>query len=191
MPSQPLQDPEAIELRLRSAELRLEQLLGIQSPWTRGENAAERTRLAQEFFFHLIGAVEAIAHIINERRHLMNTEDVTIRKVCSRLSVGDNLLVALGGLCQQTRNQPVPADPYGEDGLIFRAYLYRHMVTHRQMARFVYRIGGEPATSLLIDPRDSRIPVPSENFSTRFVDDELSRMLAVVRDRCAVTLKEL
>jgi hypothetical protein len=189
--SQPFQDPDDVARRLYSAEIRLEQLLKIASPWTRAEDAAERTRLAQEFFFHLIGAVEAVAHIINERRGLMKTGEVNIRTVCTRLPAGDKVLLALGGLCQQVRKTDVPRDPYGEEGLIFRAYVYRHMVTHRQMSRLVFRIGSEPAASLLIDPRDSSAPVPEANHSKRPVDDELRHMLAVVRGRCEEALRAL
>jgi len=143
----------------------------------------------QEFFFHLVGAIEIVAHLVNEQRAFMDNSEVTVRSVCTRLEEkGDEILNALGGLCQQVKGKDVPADRYGESGLIFRAFVYRHLVSHSHMSRLVLRVGAGPPASLLIDPRDGRNPVPVENHSMRPVREELEAMLAAVTRRCGETL---
>lgn len=138
----------------------------------------------QEFFFHLIGAVEVVAHIVNDREGLgLTDDDATIRSVCTRLKPGCAALAAFGGLCQQTRKTAFAGDPYSEDGLLFRALVHRHNVTHRHMSPFLIRIGSSPPTSLPIDPR-----VYSGNYSTRPSEDELRAMLTAVRTRCLAVL---
>jgi hypothetical protein len=138
---EPRQDPSDVGRRLASADVRLGELFDVEGPWTGGDQH-RRTRLMQEFFFHLIGAVEILVHLINERLGFMDNCEVTIRAVCIRLEAADRKVLAdLGGLCQQVKNNDVPGDPYSKDGLLFRAYLYRHLVSHSHMSRLVLRVG--------------------------------------------------
>ena len=156
-------------------------------------DAQVRVRLAQEFFFHLIGTVEMVAKMINDKNGWLAPDDVGIRKVCDLVPQGSALCVALGGLCQRVRGAPVPADPYGEEGLLFRAFVYRHSVTHSHFSPFVFRVGSAPTTSLLIDPRRLLKPgmKPETNHSARSAEQELWKMLEVVRHRCTETLSAL
>lgn len=178
-----------VTARLESADVRLRELLsltpqGEKAPRLTGADASVRLRLMQEFFFHLIGAVEVVSQIVDDREGLGLGEEATIRNVCTRLAAGSAGLAALGGLCQQTRSKSVPADPYSEDGLLFRALVHRHNVTHRHMSPFLIRIGGSPPASLPIDPR-----IYSGNYSDLPAEQELKAMLSAVRDRCVATLK--
>jgi hypothetical protein len=182
--------------RFGSAAARLEDLLALRAlgeaaPRLSGADSKVRQRLSQEFFFHLLGAVDALAQVVNERRSLgLDADHITIRGVCTsgRLPSDDMLRQALGGLCQQTKRVELTADPYSEDGLIFRAMLYRHSVTHRHINPFVFRVGSEPPASLLLDPR--KRPA-HDNFSSLPADQDLHLMLTAISSRCAETLNAM
>lgn len=176
--------------RFHSAQIRLEELaqpnyLGDAGPRLPEREDAARLRLAQEFFFHLVGAADVLAQLINEHRSLgMKPERVSMGGVCALLPADDGLRKALGPLCQKTWDTPVPNDPYSEDGLIFRAFLYRHSVTHRHVSPFVFRIARPESTvHLLIDPRK-----PGTDSSAQTAEGELKKMLAVMRSRCEAAL---
>lgn len=199
-----------ISARLDSAEVRLNELLSLDSPrrWRwfgarlsaaglAGADGEVRLRLAQEFLFHAIGAVDAAAQIVNDRRHL-NIPDVTVRSVYARLeqqNPADPALIPLGGLGFQTRGQPVPQDPYTDDALLFRAMLYRHSVIHAHVHPFVFGMAlgssAAPTVHLRIDvrlgPNDPPYG-PNGNISERAADDELRRVLHLSRDRTTQVL---
>ena len=42
-------------------------------------------------------------------------------------------------------------------GLVYRAYNYRHQVTHRQANPYVFRVGDLPEVSFELDPRESTV----------------------------------
>jgi hypothetical protein len=196
--------------RLDSAELRLEALLALDSPrrWRwfgprlrsaglAGANPKVRLRLAQEFLFHGVGAVDAVAQIVNDRRNL-NMPDVTVRSLCARIeqqNANDPLLPLFGGLGQQTRDEPVPANPYTDDALLIRAMLYRHSVIHAHVHPFAFGavVGsrGAPSVHLRIDPRlGTNDPSygPNGNVSAAEAADELRRILALCRTRTTQVL---
>lgn len=150
-----------------------------------GSEHHERQQLVQEFFFHLIGAIELVAQFVNERRALgLDSENVSVRAIVDRLPPTDQLKSALSSLYVQTRRRPVPNDPYGDDGLLFRAYNYRHQVTHRYRNPFNFRLGASPSASFSLDPRDS-----SNRSSIRSVEDDLQDMLDLVETRCLAALQ--
>lgn len=199
-----------ISARLASAEIRLNELLALDSPqrWRwfgsrvraaglAGADAQVRLRLAQEFLFHAIGAVDAAAQIANDRRNL-NISDVTVRTLYARLEQQDPTdpaLIPLGGLGFQTRGQAVPQDPYTDDALLFRAMLYRHSVVHAHVHPFVFGMalgsGAAPSVHLRIDvrlgPNDPPYG-PNGNVSARAAADELRRMLHLCRERATLLL---
>lgn len=188
--------------RLDSAAIRLEELLALDSPrrWRwfgsrlraeglAGADARIRLRLAQEFLFHAIGAVDAVAQIVNDRRGL-GLDDATIRSVTARiedLNPVDPLLPVIGGLGQRTRERPVPTPPYTDDALLFRAMLYRHSVIHAHVHPFVFVAGGgRDDVHLRIDPRvgvNDPPYGPNGNISTAPASGELRRILALCRAR--------
>jgi hypothetical protein len=170
--------------KLDFARRRLADLLGLIRRGALGAEAHERQQLVQEFFFHLIGAADLVAQLANERRKIgLDSEDVSITRVANALPPGDPLVSALRSLSVRTKGQPLPADPYNEDGCLFRAYNYRHQATHRRRNPFMFRIGSGPPASLMLDPRN-----PANGSSTRSVEDDLQMMLDLIAARCASAL---
>jgi hypothetical protein len=85
--------------RLASAERRLNELLALNRGNLPGANASERQQLVQEFFFHLIGAIDVLAQVVNDARALgLDSEDVSVPAVVKRLSCSR----ADSGSCQDT-----------------------------------------------------------------------------------------
>lgn len=183
--------PEEVRARLTSAQIRLADLCGLTPSLPRTDSAL-RLRLAQEFFFHLIGAVDVLAQIVNERLMLgIPIEDAGIRNVFKsvmRHHSSHPVIRPLSLVGQQTRNTRVPSDPYSKEGIAFRALISRHHVTHRHRNPFLFRLGGdEPAASLLIDIR-----LPAKGNASRLAAcEELSQMLNVVTGACEEGLAAL
>lgn len=169
--------PDDVLERLTFAEKRRGELEGLNKGDLAGADVRERQQLIQEFFFHAVGAIDMLGQLVNEARCLgMNSEDVTVPKVASRLPVGDPLRSKLTEMHPATRQLPLPADPYGPEGYAFRLLNYRHQVTHRGRNPFFFRMGASPRASLVLDPRD-----PASAGATRSASDELRGMLALVR----------
>ena len=85
-----------------------------------GADGAERQQLIQEFFFHLVSAIEILAQAVNSVRELaIPAERVSISGVADAVR-GNPLEQPLRALYASTREQPLPDDPYDGDGLMFR-----------------------------------------------------------------------
>jgi hypothetical protein len=152
----PIQKQDVLE-RLTFAERRLSEFLTLNAGDLAGADGSVRQQLLQEFFFHLIGAADLAAQLVNDSKSLgLDTEDVSVLAVCRALPSSDPLAVSLLALYARVRGQPVPADPYSDDAYVFRAYNYRNQVTHRRRNPFLFRVGGGAATCLYLDPRDAR-----------------------------------
>lgn len=166
--------------RLAFAERRLQELLALNNGDLAGADSSFRQQLVQEFFFHLIGATELLAQLVNEFRGLgIDSEDVSIRKVSDSLPATDPVKVRLAALTVNTQRQPLPTDPYSDESYVYRIRNYRHQVTHRRRNPFLFRVGATTQASFLLDPRDpTRIP------STQSAQDELQHMFNLVKDRC-------
>lgn len=166
--------------RLESAQRRFSDLLALNGGNMAGADAWERHQLVQEFFFHLIGAIEVLAQVVNEEKSLgIDFEDVTVRKVHDKLPAGDLIAAPLSLLYVRTRREAVPPDPYTDDAYIFRVYNYRHQVTHRGTNPFLFKIGASPPASFMLDPRDD-----NRGPSVKPVQEDMQRMLDVVNQRC-------
>jgi hypothetical protein len=170
--------------KINFAHRRFQDLLVLIRNNTLGIELRERQQLVQEFFFHLIGAIDLLAQLVNERRGLgLDTESVTVTAVRLLLPSTDNLSTALQSLYVKTRGEPLPADPYNDDGYLFRAYNYRNQVTHRRRNPFTFRVGSLPSVSFLLDPR-----TPKAGNSTRSVEEDMQNMLGLVTRRCTDAL---
>ena len=170
--------------RLDFARRRLDDIRALIAAKTLGTELHLRHQLAQEFFFHSVGAIDVLAQLVNERRSLgLDSEDVSVTTVANRLPPNDALVPALRGLYVKTRGQPLPGDPYSPDGYLFRLYNYRHQVTHRRRNPFHFRLSS-PSPSFALDPRDPR-GAHSKNTS----EDDMQQMLDLVADRCADALR--
>jgi len=171
-------------MRLRFAEKRLQKLLALNSGDLPGADASERQQLVMEFFFHLVGATEELAQVVNQIRGLsINPEDVGIHKVSRKLPTGDPVQSRLESLYANVRTQRLPANPYTDEAYIYRIRNYRNQVSHRGSNPFLFRVGlgvvVSPAASLLLDPRRSDLG-PSEKAA----QDELQYMFKLIEKRC-------
>lgn len=170
--------------RLASAEKRLNDLLALNRGNLPGANASERQQLVQEFFFHLIGTIDVLAQVVNDVKALgLDSEDVSVPAVIKRLGSTDPAVTPLAAVHVKTRGMSVPGDPYSDDALLFRAYNYRHQVTHRGTNPFLFRVGSLPPTSFHLDPRNTGL-----GHSTKAAQDEMRQMLQLISMRCDAVL---
>src|SRR6478735_4653792 len=180
--------PESVTSKLVFATVRLD---GIRDLLVRGQLSAEpelRQQLAQELFFHAVGATEYLAQLVNDRRSLGLTPDkVVVHKVAASLaavSPSDPLAKCLVGLSANTAKNPLPVDPYSDDGLIYRLINYRNEVAHRNANPFHFRMSAGPRRAYLsLDPRGSTL-----GTSTVSADADMANMLAVVERGCALAM---
>lgn len=171
---------EEIHQKVAFAERGMTDLLSLNDGNLPGAPAFEKHLLAQEFFFHLIGAVEFTAQYVNDACDLgVEPDEVRVGGVLRALGEGHPVRKRLASLYASPRKTPVPADPYSPEGLVYRAYNYRHQVTHRRANPFLYRVGSTPPASFILDPRT--LPqVPSE----RSLREEMTQMLQLIREGC-------
>lgn len=180
-------DKENVEQRLKSAQKRLDDLCALNGGNLPGANAWDRQQLVQEFFFHLVGAIDVLAQCINDAKVLgLDSENVSVSSVIEALPAADPIAKELSALYVRTRGAAVPSDPYSEDGLLFRAYNYRHQVTHRGANPFLFRVGSSPPASFHLDPRDRNL-----GHSDKAAQDEMQSMKDLISQRCGVVLAQL
>lgn len=181
--------PESIHQKLRFARKRLDDLEALIANNQLAADIGARHQLTQEFFFHLIGAREYLVQLVNERRSLqLSPENVDIyevvRKLVKEKNQSDELVRVLKELSLNPRTTPLPADPYSDEGLIYRAINYRNEVVHRNTNPFQFQLGRGPRIAVFgLDPRDG-----SRGQSTRSVDEDLSSMFTAIEKRCHTVL---
>lgn len=180
-------DTELVCERLKSAQKRLDQLCALNHGNLPGAIPHERQQLVQEFFFHVIGAIDVLAQCVNDAQGLaIDSEEVSVTSVVKRLPAGCALSMALAPLYVRTRGAQVPSNPYTDQALLFRTYNYRHQVTHRGANPFLFRIGALPASSFRIDPRDD-----TRGYSAQSATEEMQRMKDLVQANCNSALCQL
>jgi hypothetical protein len=136
----------------------------------------DRQQLLQEFLFHLVGSVEFLAQEVNRSRGLdIPVEDVLPWKVGKELKGDKPIRDLLRELHPETKNKPLPADPYSPKGMHFRIILMRNFICHVGMERFLFRIGTSPPVSLYLDYRD-----PNRGHSNRHALRELEEFHRLV-----------
>ena len=176
-------DPKAVRNRLLFAKRRLDELSKMGGGDFGIAPEEEKQQALQEFFFHLVGAIEFLAQTINDARGLSIPEEhVTPAKVCKRLGESDPIKVILGQLHpKMSRKQPLPKDPYSEEGSHFRIILFRNWVCHCGRNPFHFRRGATslPPTSLFLDPRDRE-----DKGSDKPAIEELTLFWQLVNDKC-------
>jgi hypothetical protein len=182
----PPPEPAIVADRLAFAGRRLDELRALAGGHLQHADPLERTQLLSEFFFHLVGAAEYTAQVANAQRPpAAPITKVDLPRVARRLEETDPLRAALLALYADT-SRPFPSDPYGDDGLVYRVWNYRHHVTHRRFAGFLMRIGAEPEASLVLDPREH--PGNGPNHSTLVATVDLQCMLEVMTTRSRAVL---
>jgi hypothetical protein len=180
--------PESVHQKLGFARARLVDLNALIAANRLVPDPDARHQLTQEFFFHVVGATEYLAQLVNERRSLqLRSDNVAVHKVAKEIQKrrpSDPLLLPLKGLSADTRNTVLPADPYSEEGLIYRTINYRNEIVHRNTNPFHFVLSAGPKVAFFwLDPRD-----PSRGQSGRPVDVDLSNMFSVVEQRCRTVL---
>ena len=129
--------PEDVRTRLAYARVRIDELIALNGGDLLGADADERQQLSQEVFFHLVGAIEVFAQLINEQRQLGRaSEDVSISRLNDSLPASDGLRTNIAALYANTRRPAPVSDLYSGDGLMYRVWNYRHQVTHRRANPF-------------------------------------------------------
>jgi|GEM_PF-2340804 len=187
-------DKQSVLDRLDFAKRRLTDLeeLACNGEDLAGADPKERQQLIQEFFFHLVGAIEFLAQVVNTSKTLkINAEEVTISGVCKKLNINDPIKSILGKLHPKTRGKPLPNDPYSEEGCHFRIFVYRNRVCHHGHNPFHFRdyIGGpkeKPSTSLILDPRNRSLGASKESAIS-----ELKQFYDLVYNKVLKVLQEL
>ncbi len=150
-----------------------------------GTKSEDRQMLIEEFFFHLVGAVEILAQVINEKRSLgLDPERAGVRTVSARLAASDPIKSLLSELYPTTRSGdqrwlPLPRDPYSEEGSHFRIVVFNIWVNHCGVNPFHFRAGAKPGASLVLDPR-----APPAGYSKLAAVDELETFWKLVNDKC-------
>lgn len=183
---------EIVLSRLNFAARRLHDLLALGDLLE--ADASERDQLTQEFYFHLVSATDALAQLVNSVRGLgIALEDVSVHRVSDALRTSDPIKLKLGALHMRVKGEPVPSDPYSDEGYVFRLLNYRHQVSHRGRNPFYFRIGSEPTASLLLDPRipAQELVGTERNPSMMSAPEELSYMFNLIERRCDEILELL
>lgn len=149
-----------------------------------GADPDERQQLIQEFFFHIGGAIEFLAQLVNTSKALgIAVEEVSVPKVCGKIDNID-LKKILGELHPKTRGELLPTDPYSEDGCHFRILRYRNRVCHHGHNPFHFRVylgssNLKPPTSLYLDPINQSL-----GSSDKSAIEELNRFYDLVEYKC-------
>ncbi len=185
---------DTVRQKLRFAERRLADLVGLVRAGTMPSDVDGRQQAVQEFFFHLSGAMDFMAQVVNSEQALgIADDDVSIGRVCVKLrasTASATLVAAMEGLNIKVHKTPLPPDPYSDDGLMFRVVNYRNEVVHRDANPFNFVISSTGKTAYLtLDPRH-RPAVPHVASRVPIVAD-LHSMIEVVTQRCDEVFKAL
>lgn len=176
-----MDDRRGVRNRLLFARRRLDELSQLGGGDFGIVSEMERQQPIQEFFFHLVGAIEFLTQTINDVKGLgIAEEDVVPDEVCRLLADSDPVKAILGQLHPRTRKKQLPQDPYSDEGSHFRIILLRNRVCHHGRNPFHFRLGSEPPCSLFVDPRNRR----EKQGSYRSAIEELTLFWGLVNDKC-------
>jgi hypothetical protein len=174
------------------AELRKDELLGLNGGDIGGAGIIRR-QIGEEILFHLLGTVDRLAQAVNQFAQVVDgkqglgikPEKTNMRNVIDKLArlkkhkqtpSLDRLHNALKALYWDTTGDWAP-DPYSDDGIVERAYIYRHHVTHRGENPFRIHISiGTVKTEVFlpIDPGND-----DRGYSERPIGEDLNHMFRV------------
>ena len=180
--------PETVSQKLDFAKNRLRDLKNLIANNQLASDPKVRHQITQEFFFHLLGATEYLAQLINERRGIgIISDEVALYKVVKKLELqdpADAVIPYLQSLCANTKREPFPDDPYSEKGLIYRIINYRNEIVHRNMNPFHFVMSEGPKVAFFwLDPRNH-----ARGYSKCTVYEDLSNMYSLVDQKCCNTL---
>jgi hypothetical protein len=179
---------ETVNQKLEFAKNRLTAFEALISNNELSTDPNVRPKIIQEFFFHLHGATEYLAQLVNERLSLgLNSDHLALHKIVKKLSKqgkSNSLVSELQCLCADTKRNPLPQTAYSNSGLIYRMVNYRNEVVHKAMNPFHFVLS-EPNTAYFwLDPRRNH----SLGKSEEVVDVELKAMYELVKTKCQKSL---
>jgi hypothetical protein len=179
---------ESTRNRLDFAKKRLIELKQLNNGNIHNAISEERQQLIQEFFFHLVGSIDFLLQVVNQKRNLgIPEEKVDITQVSKKLSDTDPIKLLLRQLHPNPRGKKIQGDIYSEDNNHLRIMLFRHRVCHYGDSPFHLRWGGTlPQCSLFIDPRDQTC-----GGSEKHVFDELDIFLSLICSKNEKVLQAL
>jgi hypothetical protein len=182
----------AVNDSLLFAQKRLDELKKLNGGNLAGVKSEDRQILIQEFFFHLVSAIDILVQAINKSKLLrIPDSQISLKKVCDMPGQVDPIKPLIASLHPDTRHNgqwiPLPQNPYSEEGSHFRILVFRHWVSHYGENPFVIRWGGdEPHISLFLDPR-----YPNLGGSKLPALDELEAFWSLVNDKCQQVIEIL
>jgi len=182
----------ALNDSLLFAQKRLDELKRLNNGNLAGAKPKDRQILIQEFFCHLVSAIEILWQVINKSKKLgIPDSQVCSEKVLKKLGRTDPIRPLIASLYPKTRShrewKPLPSNPYSEEGSHFRILVFRHWVSHNGENPFAMRWGGdEPPISLFLDPRNQTLG-PSKLPAI----EELEAFWSLVNRKCQWVIENL
>ena len=170
-------DRNQVEARLAFAEIRMLELLSLSSGDLAGASGLARDQLVQEFFFHLVGAIEFLAQYLNETLSL----GIPPSRLNAQTLMGNCKLPAVvrddfKELCS-SRQASCPTDDSLYRELVDRIWFYRHQVTHRGRNPFTFKV------SLPSGDRQATFSLEQNSVNVKTVQEDMQEMLDYVTSR--------
>ncbi len=171
---------DTVLVKIGFAKNRLDEICDLVAQKKIATDANLRQQLVQEFFFHLLGAIEYLAQLVNEKRNLqIKQEYVSAHEVRDQLKKAnrtDPLVTIFDAMSFNTRKEPFPKNPFSNQGLMYRLINYRNEIVHRNTNPFHFSLSKGPAhAEFWLDPRNHSI-----GKSSVCVDTDLSNMFGIV-----------
>lgn len=177
--------------KLSFAKNRLDEICQLVAANKISADAKLRQQLAQEFFFHLLGAVDYLAQLVNTSKNLgMASDEVLVYKVRDKLKqafINDPLISILDSLSVNIKKEPFPSDPFSDFGLMYRLINYRNEVVHRNTNPYHFILSaGSGFAEFWLDPRDYSI-----GKTGVCVDTDLKNMFNFIEQRIQQALQHV
>jgi hypothetical protein len=177
--------------KLSFARKRLDEICLLVSSNTISVNPNLRQQLAQEYFFHLLGAAEYLAQLINKERNLgLEVSDVALHKVTHRLkevASNDPLIPIFDSLNVNTKKEPFPTHPFSDKGHVSRLVNYRNEVVHRNTNPYHFSFSADSGfAEFWLDPRDHSL-----GKTGLCVDIDLKNMYDVIEKKIKAALQHV
>jgi hypothetical protein len=174
---------DSVNDKLSFAKKRLDEICHLVTENKISVDANLRQQLAQEFFFHLLGAVEYLAQLVNESRALgVGANEVLVYKISDKLkqaNSSDPLISILDSLAVNTKKELFPTDPFSNYSLMYRLINYRNEVVHRNTNPYHFVLSaGSRFAEFWLDPRDHSLGKTGVS-----VDVDLTNMFNFVKQQ--------
>lgn len=182
---------DSVLSKLSFAKKRLDEICQLVSSNSISVDANLRQQITQEYFFHLLGAVEYLAQLVNKNLDLgIDPAHVSVYKVCEGLRLTRNhdpLIPILDALSVDTKKPFPTTDPFAGKGLVYRLINYRNEVVHRNTNPFHFSMREGPGfAEFWLDPREHSI-----GKTGVCVDVDLKSMFNIVEQQIQAALQHV